>query len=91
LKQKWHILKKIPSYPTHTQKHIIVACMALHNFICDSLRDEEFDKCDPNKEYLLQQPSGMEEEDEVEDDEHEETMNSIRSDIADALVSVRRR
>jgi hypothetical protein len=31
----------------------------------------------------------MGEEDEVEDDEHEENMNTIRSEIADALGSAR--
>jgi hypothetical protein len=36
LKQKWCILKDIPSFPTRTQKHIIIACMALNNFICDN-------------------------------------------------------
>jgi hypothetical protein len=91
LKQKWRILKTIPSYPPRTQKHIIVACMALHNFIRDSqLHDKEFDECDANEEYLLQEPSALEEEDEVEDDDHEETMNTIRSEIADALVSTGR-
>ena len=49
LKQKWHILKGIPSFSTTTQKHIIMACLALHNFMRDSnLCDEEFDACDAN-------------------------------------------
>jgi hypothetical protein len=65
--------------------------MALHNFIRDSqLQDKEFDECDANEEYLLQEPSALEEEDEVEDDDHEETMNTIRSEVADALVSTGR-
>ena len=47
LKQKWHILKSISSSSTCTQKHIVLACMALHNFIRDSkLPDNEFDRCD---------------------------------------------
>ena len=53
LKQKWRILKAVPSFPLRTQKHIIIACMALHNFIRDSkLRDEEFDKCDEDEDYM---------------------------------------
>jgi hypothetical protein len=53
LKQKWRILKGIPSFPTHTQKHIIIACMALHNFIRDSnSEDKLFDRCDADEEYL---------------------------------------
>ena len=37
LKMKWRILKNLPSYPVNKQSKIIVACMALHNFIreCD--------------------------------------------------------
>jgi hypothetical protein len=35
-KEKWHILKGIPSFSVRTQKHIIFACVAVHNFICDS-------------------------------------------------------
>jgi hypothetical protein len=53
LKQKWRILKAMPSFSTRTQKHIILACIALHNFIRDSkLRDQEFDKCDEDEDYL---------------------------------------
>jgi hypothetical protein len=92
LKQNWHILNKVPSYPPHTQKYIIVACMELHNCIRDSqLRDKVFDECDANEEYMLPEPSAMGEEDEVDDDEHEETMSTIRSEIADALGSARQR
>ena len=47
LKQKWRILKGVPSFSPRMQKHIIIACMALHNFIRDSkLSDNFFDKCD---------------------------------------------
>ena len=53
LKQKWRILKGVPSFSPRTQKHIIIACMALHNFIRDSkLRDKVFDKCDADDEYV---------------------------------------
>jgi hypothetical protein len=42
------------------KKHIIVACMALHNFICDiQLRDKVFGECDANEEYLRPEPSAM--------------------------------
>jgi hypothetical protein len=37
----------MPSFSPKRQKHIIIACMTLHNFIHDSeLRDDKFDKCD---------------------------------------------
>jgi hypothetical protein len=68
--------------------------MALHNFIRDShLQDKKFDRCDVDKEYLLQQLSVMAQTqgDDNNDVENEETMNIIRSRIADALVSARKR
>jgi hypothetical protein len=43
LKQKWRILKGIPSFPPTTQKHIIMACLALHKIRESNLRDKEFD------------------------------------------------
>jgi hypothetical protein len=44
LKMKWRILYYgIPPYPAKTQTHIIVACMALHNFIrLSGLVDSDF-------------------------------------------------
>jgi antirestriction protein len=85
-------LKGIPSFSTRTQKHIIVACLALHNFIRDNnLRDKESKRCDADEEYLVQETSGTTQTqgDESEDVENEDTMNTIRSRIADALVSTR--
>jgi hypothetical protein len=84
LKQKWCILKGIPSFPPTTQKHIIMACLALHNFVRESnLRDKEFDRCDA-EDYLLQSDTT---EDESEDVENDDTMDIIRTRISDALVS----
>jgi antirestriction protein len=85
-------LKGIPSFSTSTQKHIIIACLALHNFIHDNnLRDKESKRCDADEEYLVQETSGTTQTqgDESEDVENEDTMNTIRSRIADALVSTR--
>ena len=54
LKQKWRILNNIPStYPPETQTHIIVACMALHNFIrMSELRDRDIGRCDRDENYV---------------------------------------
>jgi hypothetical protein len=60
LKQKWRILKGITIFPTRSQKHIILACMVLHNFIRDSkLHDKKFDRCDVDKDYLLEETSAI--------------------------------
>jgi hypothetical protein len=42
LKMKWRILLHLPSYPIEKKSKIIVACMALHNFI----RDHDLDESD---------------------------------------------
>ncbi|XP_025818423.1 uncharacterized protein LOC112894820 isoform X2 [Panicum hallii] len=53
LKMKWRMLLKVPSYPPAKQARIIVACMALHNFIRESkLMDEHFDRCDRDEHYV---------------------------------------
>lgn len=53
LKMKWRILLDIPMYPLHKQTEIVVACMALHNFIRDSaIADEDFDLADRNENYV---------------------------------------
>lgn len=52
LKMKWRILLKVPSYPMKKQSEIIVACMALHNFIRESkIADRDFDLVDPDEDY----------------------------------------
>ena len=52
-KMKWRILLKIPSYHEDKQKKIIVATMALHNFIRDSaLVDNDFARAQKNEDYV---------------------------------------
>jgi hypothetical protein len=84
----------MPSFSPRTQKHIIIACMILHNFIRDSaLRDEEFDKCDEDEEYMPdnEDDEGQEEtqpsDDDIPEEANEVTMNTIRDNIANALVT----
>jgi hypothetical protein len=44
LKMKWHIFLYLPSYDVDKQAKIIVACMALHNFIREhDLDDSDFE------------------------------------------------
>jgi hypothetical protein len=52
LKNKFRILKGIPQFTIAKQTRIIVACMAIHNFIRDSkLDDKDFDLCDADENY----------------------------------------
>jgi hypothetical protein len=96
LKQKWRILKSMPSFSPKRQARIIIACMALHNFIRDSaLRDDEFEKCDEDEDYMPinededgsdeQQPIELQGDDAPEE-ENEVSMNTIRDNIANALI-----
>jgi hypothetical protein len=53
LKMKWRILLKMPSYSMEKQSKIIIACMALHNFIRDSnLSDNDFDTLASDETYV---------------------------------------
>ncbi|KAL6629467.1 hypothetical protein ACP70R_029232 [Stipagrostis hirtigluma subsp. patula] len=88
LKEKWRILKEIPSFPLGKQTHIIVACMALHNFIRDSaMHDEDFAYFDEEDEAV-----GEEKEDIVvdegsvpEDEGNTVDMNKFHDELAYAL------
>ena len=74
------------------QKHIIIACMALHNFIRDrKLSDKIFDKCDADDEYVppvLWREVAQTQADPVEEEENKDTMDNIRSRIADAWLAI---
>jgi hypothetical protein len=51
---KWRILLNLPSYPMAKQSQIIITCMAIHNFIRESvMSDEAFDLCDHDGNYIL--------------------------------------
>ena len=49
---KWRILLDLPSFSMSKQSKIIMACMALHNFIRQSgMMDDLFDLCDQDENY----------------------------------------
>ena len=91
LKMKWRILLSLPSYPMPKQSQIIIACMAIDNFIRESaLPDVEFDRCDHDENYMP----------EVEDTygrrrnrassrpaDDDQNMNQFRDFIANGLFS----
>ena len=52
------------------------------------MHDEDFDRCDADEDYLLEETSESQ-EDAYPDGENEDTMNTIRTRIAYDLVSAR--
>jgi hypothetical protein len=53
LKMKWHILYKMPSYPMHKQKMIVVDTMVLHNFISElGGEDPDFARFDREPNFV---------------------------------------
>ncbi|XP_051230530.1 uncharacterized protein [Lolium perenne] len=90
LKQKWRILHGISSYPIEKQTEIIIACLALHNFIRDSqLFDLHFYRCDIDENYMppghVSSTSGGNVGDNLGGDHV--TMNNTRDNIANALFA----
>jgi hypothetical protein len=82
LKMKWRILLNVPSYSMEKQTKIIIACMALHNFIRDSnLSDVHFDTLASDETYV-DGDMGASTSDVVD---HED-MGGVRDAIAQALV-----
>jgi hypothetical protein len=72
-------LGHLPSYPIHKQARIIVACVALHNFIRDSvLYDDDFDN------YEDEFPEDFHDEASIEIDEY--AMGAFRNSIAATLL-----
>jgi hypothetical protein len=82
LKMKWRILLNVPSYSMEKQTKIIIACMALHNFIRDSnLSDVHFDTLASDETYV-DGDMGASTSDVVD---HED-MGGVRDAIAQALM-----
>lgn len=90
LKMKWRILLDLPSYPMVKQTQIIIACMALHNFIRESaMTDRDFDMCDCNEDYMPMSASSSSHQSgantQVADEDQD--MNAFRDSIANALFA----
>jgi hypothetical protein len=83
LKMKWRILLSLPSFSLRKQSKIIIACMALHNFIRDSaLHDRDFDQLVPTS---LAHDVPVGESSSSTSDELD--MSAFRDAIANAFVS----
>ena len=86
LKMKFRMLLNMPSFPEDKQARIIVACMALHDFIWESrIADREFGACDADENYMPMPSSSAsgwpEDEPLVEDTD----MNEFRDEWAHVL------
>ena len=88
LKMKWRILLDLPSYPTTKQSQIIIACMALHNFIRDSyLGDEDFDLVDSDENFVPLSEASSSQVSNTRHGDEDQTMNQFRDWIADGLFN----
>jgi hypothetical protein len=85
-------LHGISSYPIEKQTEIIIACLALHNFIRDSqLFDLHFYRCDNDENYIPLGHVTSTSAGNVGNDlggDHV-SMNNTRDNIADALFASR--
>ncbi|XP_010272252.1 PREDICTED: uncharacterized protein LOC104608081 [Nelumbo nucifera] len=92
LKARFPILKCMPCYPLKTQQLIVVACMAIHNFIRDNQdRDTLFNEFENDEEIEIQHPSETNGEgfDEVAIDNvvQQQEMLLFRQQLADAIYA----
>ena len=80
----------LPSYPQQKKSKIIVACIALHNFIRESqLADIDFDKCDQDENYIpLPVPTTTPTYDSTNEMDSA-AMNQFRNWVADGLWSLK--
>ena len=87
---KFRMLLNMPKFSTRKQTRIIVACMALHNFIRESrIRDKDFSPCDEDENYNPM-PSDHGSWHDDESDElliEDSNMNAFSDEIAAALLN----
>jgi len=73
-------------WPEDKQARIIVACMALHNFIRESrIADREFGACDADENYMPMPSSSDSDWPEDEPLVEDTNMNEFRDELAHAL------
>jgi hypothetical protein len=88
LKEKWRILKHLPSYPMKKQANIILACMVLHNFIRDSHENDDlFDMCDEDEELVPSHEDATSSHSQLYGQE-ESGMNVVHDSIANDLMTM---
>jgi hypothetical protein len=92
LKNKWRMLKGIPSCGLVARKKIIISCIALHNFIRDShLCDKQLDRFDSDENCIpkVQRQAIAISGDSVPNGQHRRNLNLAGDDIAKILSRAR--
>ena len=56
-KSRFLIFKSAPSFPYNTQAELVLACAALHNFLRQKCRSDEFPPEETSEEQNVTQPS----------------------------------
>jgi hypothetical protein len=88
LKERWRILKHLPSYPMEKQAKIILACMALHNFIRETNENDNlFDMCDEDEEFVPSHEDATSSHSQLYGQE-ESDMNVVRDGITNGLMTM---
>ena len=83
---KFRILLNMPCFLEDKQTRIIVACMALHNFIRESkIADWEFGACDADENYRPMSSSSASRWPEDEPLVEDTNMNEFGDELAHAL------
>jgi hypothetical protein len=87
---KWRILLDLASFPEEKQSKIIMACMALHNFIRQSgYMDSLFERCDQDENFDPndEETSGTHMMPNTAPADEDAEMNEFRDWIANGLMS----
>ena len=89
LKMKWRILLHMSSYAPDKQSQIIIACMALYNFIrASGTVDRDFDRCDRDENYVPSKASTSQPHTHQTPARNESAMmNAFRDSIALGLLN----
>ena len=79
----------IPSFPMKKQSKIIVACMAIHNFIRENgIGDREFELCDRDENFIPTTGGSNYEGDSTNTQGDKDiNMNVFRDQLANALYN----
>ncbi|CAL8123370.1 unnamed protein product [Prunus armeniaca] len=90
-KNRWRMIRQMHNFPMEKQIQIVVASMALHNFIrCHSMTDQEFQPYDDDDELLPSGGAGVTIGEEMVEEQnltHGHEMADERERIANLLMS----